>query len=310
MTPEVEVSWQQLRQIVHDWAGDAAELDEVTPLFGGAINTTLRLTTKCGQKCVLKITPHRVDRSYEDEVQQLAVLGEAGVPVPRVFQLQTGSLEKPFSYLLMEFVEGVDLGAAKLECSAEQFDQLQEHLAELVLMMHERRSPHCMRVTLAEPRRYEQWHEFFRDVFDPIWRDVEKSGVLPVKLRKTMGRVHDRLDRLIQHDDGARLTHWDLWSSNILARSDDSGRWRVTAILDPNCKYAHAEAEIAYLELFHTVTPAFLRAYQQVHKLDPEYYRVRRQVYQLYSLLNHLHLFGQEYLKSMLAMLDRVATVI
>ncbi|HEY8748962.1 MAG TPA: fructosamine kinase family protein [Tepidisphaeraceae bacterium] len=310
MTPQVEVSWQVLRQIVQDWAGEGVELDEVTPLFGGAINTTLRLTTKCGQKSVLKITPHRVDRSYEDEVLQLELLREVGLPVPRIYQLQTGSLEKPFSYLLMEFVEGVDLAVAKSQCSAGQFDQLQEHLAELVLLMHERRSPTCMRVTAAEPKRYEQWHEFFRDVFDPIWREVDKSGVLPVKSRKAMSRIHDRLDRLIQHDDGARLTHWDLWATNVLARPDDAGRWRVAAILDPNCKYAHAEAEIAYLELFHTVTPAFMRAYQQVHKIEPEYYRVRRQVYQLYSLLNHLHLFGQEYLKSMLAMLDRVGTVI
>jgi len=53
-----------------------------------------------------------------------------------------------------------------------------------------------------------------------------------------------------------------------------------------------------------------MRAYQQARKLDPEYFRVRRQVYQLYSLLDHLHLFGQEYLKSTLAMLDRVGALV
>ena len=202
MSHEVEVSWQQLRQIVLEWAGPEVELDEVTPLYGGAINTTLGLKTKCGKKSVLKITPHRVDRSYEDEAQQLGLLGEAGLPVPEIYQLQTGSLDKPFSYLLMEFVEGVDLGAAKGQCSAEQFDQLQEHLAELVLLMHERRSPVCMRVSAAEPKHYEQWPEFFRDVFDPIWKDVEKSGILPIKPRKLMSKIHDRLDRLLPMTTG------------------------------------------------------------------------------------------------------------
>jgi len=121
MTPhEVEVSWQQLRQIVHDWAGSAAELDEVTPLCGGAINTTLCLVTKCGQKSVLKITPHRVDRSYADELLQLELLREVGVPVPEIYHHHGGSLEQPFSFLLMEFVEGVDLGAAKSRCSPEE----------------------------------------------------------------------------------------------------------------------------------------------------------------------------------------------
>ena len=310
MPHEVEVSWQALRQIVREWAGTAAELEEVTPLCGGCINTTLCLQTSDNQKAVLKITPHRVDMSYADEVHQLQLLREVGVPVPEVYLCKIGSLESPFSYLLMEFVEGVDLSAARAACSPEEFDQLQTHLAELVLLLHDRRSPHYMRVTAADPRRYQNWHECYRDIFDPIWREVEASGVLPVKARKTVAKVHDRLDRFLTHDDSPRLVHWDIWATNVLARRDPGGRWRIGALLDPNCKYAHAEAEIAYLELFQTITPAFLRAYQQVHKLPPEYHRVRRQVYQLYSLINHLHLFGQEYLKRVLGMIEKVSPLV
>src|SRR5690242_10982720 len=107
MPHEVEVSWQMLGQIVRDWAGSDAELAEVTPMAGGCINTTLALTTRGGQKAVLKITPHRVDKAYADESHQLKVLEEAGVPVPEVFACRIGTLERPFSYLLMEFVEGV-----------------------------------------------------------------------------------------------------------------------------------------------------------------------------------------------------------
>jgi fructosamine-3-kinase len=311
MTPhEVEVSWQDLRQIVREWAGSAAELDEVTPMAGGAINTTLCLHTRGELKAVLKITPHRVDRVYADEQHQLQLLREVGVPVPEIYLCKIGSLENPFSYLLMEYVEGIDLSTAKSRCTPEEFDHLQHHLAELVLLMHERRSPHYMRVTAAEPKRYEDWPQCYRDIFEPIWRDMEKSALLSVKTRKTMARIHDRLDRLLAHEDCPRLVHWDIWATNILAHPGADGRWRVTALLDPNCKYAHAEAEIAYLELFHTITPAFLKAYQHVHRMPGEYHRVRRQVYQLYSLLNHLHLFGQEYLKSYLAMLDRVSPLV
>ena len=311
MTPhEVEVSWQDLRQIVREWAGSAAELDEVTPLAGGAINTTLCLLTKSGHKAVLKITPHRVDRAYADEQHQLQLLREVGIPVPEIYLCKIGSLENPFSYLLMEFVEGIDLATARAQCSREEFDRIQQHLAELVLLMHERRSPHYMRVTASEPKRYEDWPACYRDIFDPIWLDMEKSPAIPVKARKIMGKIHDRLDRLLAHDDCPRLVHWDIWATNVLARRDAGGRFCVAALLDPNCKYAHAEAELAYLELFHTVTPAFMKAYQQQHRLPAEYHQVRRQVYQLYSLLNHLHLFGQEYLKAYLAMLDRVAALV
>src|SRR6185312_5743916 len=310
MPHEVEVSWQELRQVVRDWAGTAAELDEVTPLCGGCINTTLALRTSDNQRAVLKITPHRVDMAYADEAHQLQLLREIGVPVPEVYQCKTGSLENPFSYLLMEFVEGVDLSAARTRCGGEEFEQIQQHLAELVLMLHDRRSPQYMRVTASDPKRYDKWHECYRDTFQPIWNEVEESGLLPVKPRKVIAKVHDRLDRLLAHDDGPRLVHWDIWATNVLAKPDADGRWRVSALLDPNCKYAHAEAEIAYLELFHTVTPTFMKTYQQVFKLTAEYHRVRKPVYQLYSLLNHLHLFGQEYLKSVLAMTEKVGTLV
>ena len=70
------------------------------------------------------------------------------------------------------------------------------------------------------------------------------------------------------------------------------------------------EAEIAYLELFHTATPAFLKAYQQAHKLSPEYHRVRKPIYQLYSLLNHVRLFGHEYDKALLAQVDKVGALV
>ena len=84
----------------------------------------------------------------------------------------------------------------------------------------------------------------------------------------------------------------------------------IAALLDPNCKFAHSEAEIAYMELFHTVTPAFLRAYQQSRRLAPEYHQVRKPIYQLYEMLNHLRYFGHEYLKPTVAAVERVTPLV
>src|SRR6185503_19429352 len=74
-------------------------------------------------------------------------------------------------------------------------------------------------------------------------------------VKKTIGKVHERLEKLLTHDDCPRLVHWDIWATNILAKPDEHGKWWITGVLDPNCKYAHAEAEIAYMDLFHTITP-------------------------------------------------------
>jgi fructosamine-3-kinase len=311
MTPhEVDISWQVLRGIARPWAGDDAELESVTPLAGGSINTTLALTMKDGRKAVLKITPHRVDRAYADEDSQLSLLRSAGVPVPAVYYYKLGSLDDPFSYIFMEFIEGVDLAQARAACQPDQFELLQVEFAGLVFKLHEQTNSHYQRVVCDDVKRHESWPQCYREWFDPIWHEVEKSGVLPIKCRKIVGKIHERLDRFIAHNDCPRLMHWDLWSTNIMCRLGDEGRWHIAAFLDPHCKYGHAEAELAYLELFHTVTPAFMKAYQQQRKLPPEYHQVRKPVYQLYSMLNHLRLHGQDSLKAAMGAIDRVGHLV
>ena len=309
----VDISWQVLRQIVRDWAGAAADLAEVKPLDGGSVATTLALTTAAGDRAVLKITPHRVDRTYADEALQLNLLREVGVPVPRVYRWEIGTLDHPFSYLLMEHVDGSDLPTVRECCAPDVFDGVQSELAEIVLRLHANTSTHYMRLTHAEPRRFESWATCYREIYDGIWHEVEKlSGpsALPTKCRKIVGKVHERLDVLLAHGDRPRLVHWDIWGNNLLLRRGEAGTWHVAALLDPACKYAHCEAELAYMEQFHTVTPAFLKAYQHGRRLPSEYHRVRKPVYQLYEMLNHLRVFGHEYFKPTVAAIEKVAPLV
>ena len=115
-----DISWQTLRRILREWAGESAELAEVKPLEGGAINTTLALTCADGKRCVVKISPHRVNRDYQREAYQLDLLRQVGLPTPKVYDAHIGSLEDPNSYLLMEFVDTTALATA-LPTMAEYF---------------------------------------------------------------------------------------------------------------------------------------------------------------------------------------------
>src|SRR5688572_23336652 len=124
---EVDISWEALRRIVQDWAGSSAEPSEFEPLVGGCINTTLLLKLKDGTKTVLKVSPYRVDRSFEREATQLTLLKTLGIPVPEVYAWKIGSLDDPVSYLLMEFVEGADFAHAKSLCTPEDYDDLQRN---------------------------------------------------------------------------------------------------------------------------------------------------------------------------------------
>jgi fructosamine-3-kinase len=307
-----DISWPTLRQIVRDWAGADAELDEVKLLDGGSIATTVVLHTKSGDRAVLKLTQHRVDRAYADEAHQLKLLREIGIPTAEVYRCEIGTLDSPFSYLLMEFREGIDLAKAKAECTAEQIKFVQAELAELVPQIHSQTDEHYRRVSCdGSSERFDKWAHLFREAYDPIWAEAEKTGHLPPKTRKQITRLHERLPQLLAHPDCPRLLHGDLWSANILVNKHASdGKWHVTAILDPACRYGDVECELAYLELFHTVNGDFLRTYLGDKHLANDYHRVRKPIYHLYELLNHLQLFGTEYLKPTLAAVERVAHLV
>lgn len=311
MSQELDISWQILGRIVQEGCGTSAQIAQVTSLDGGCISTAVAIQLTDDRKVVCKISPHRVDRSYVNEAHQLRFMSELGLPTPKVYAAKIGSLDDPFSYILMEFIEGFNLHQARQKCSAEEFDELQTQLAEMLLSLHERTAREYGRVEIAPaPPQFDSWPTFYRNIFDPICQEVLKSPSLPVKTRKQIGRIHDHLDRLLQHDEVPRLVHWDVWSTNILARPNGSGHWKIAALLDPNCKYAHFEAEIAYMSLFQTSTPAFLKAYQQRRRLTDEYQRLRKPIYQLDFLLNHVVLFGGEYVKQAVAAVDRLGNVV
>jgi fructosamine-3-kinase len=66
----------------------------------------------------------------------------------------------------------------------------------------------------------------------------------------------------------------------------------------------HAEADLAMTELFGGFSPVFYDAYKEVNALLPGYAE-RRDLYNLYHLLNHLNLFGGSYLYSVMSIVKR-----
>src|SRR5205823_7342127 len=121
-----------------------------------------------------------------------------------------GTLDDPFSYVLLEFIDGVDLGEAKRRTTPEEFDALQCELAELVSALHDNTNSRYMRVMEAPGESFESWPRFYRLVYDSIWHEVEKDPHLSKHCRKQIGRIHERLDRLVAHSDCPRLVHWDI----------------------------------------------------------------------------------------------------
>ena len=118
-------------------------------------------------------------------------------------------------------------------------------------------------------------------------------------MRRQCDRLLDRLDSWLSEPDFPSLIHGDLWSGNAIS-GPDGKVW----IIDPAAYVGHFEAELAMTELFGRFPAAFYQAYREVNPID-SCYRDRRDLYNLYHLLNHLNLFGGSYLSSVRQVLDR-----
>jgi fructosamine-3-kinase len=92
------------------------------------------------------------------------------------------------------------------------------------------------------------------------------------------------------HHPQPSLLHGDLWSGNIAF--DRGGR---PVIFDPATYYGDREADLAMTELFGGFSEDFYAAYRAAFPLDGGY-AVRKDLYNLYHVLNHLNLFGGGYL--------------
>lgn len=119
-------------------------------------------------------------------------------------------------------------------------------------------------------------------------------------LRDQGERLLADLPALMDHDPVPSLLHGDLWGGNM--GFDEDGH---PVIFDPAVYYGDREADIAMTELFGGFGGDFYAAYNQAWPLDPGY-RTRKDLYNLYHILNHLNLFGGGYLGQAQGMMQRL----
>ncbi|MCC6208729.1 MAG: fructosamine kinase family protein [Gammaproteobacteria bacterium] len=103
---------------------------------------------------------------------------------------------------------------------------------------------------------------------------------------------------LAGHVPAPALLHGDLWSGNVAFT-----RGGEPVIFDPAVYYGDRETDLAMTELFGGFPATFHDAYREAWPLDPGY-ELRRTLYNLYHVLNHLNLFGAGYRAQAESMID------
>ncbi len=133
------------------------------------------------------------------------------------------------------------------------------------------------------------WIEFFRSKrLLPQIKRAEKY--FDKNDLASFDKLLEKLDFLLVEPDSPSLLHGDLWSGNYMIGNDGEA-W----LIDPATYVGHAEADLAMTELFGGFDRHFYEGYKAVRPLQ-DGYEDRRDLYNLYHILNHLNLFGIMYL--------------
>ncbi len=88
----------------------------------------------------------------------------------------------------------------------------------------------------------------------------------------------------------ASLLHGDLWSGNYSGAHDGT-----PVVFDPAVYYGDRETDLAMTELFGGFSAEFYAAYNEAYPLDSGYNN-RKNLYNLYHVLNHVNIFGHSYI--------------
>jgi len=103
----------------------------------------------------------------------------------------------------------------------------------------------------------------------------------------------------VGYEPKASLLHGDLWSGNYGYLQNGE-----PVIFDPAVYYGDRETDIAMTELFGGFPTEFYAAYNESWPLDAGY-KNRKNLYNLYHILNHFNLFGGGYAMQAENMIDQ-----
>ena len=134
------------------------------------------------------------------------------------------------------------------------------------------------------------WMAFYGEHRLAFQRRLARDNGANKALLDAVARLEENLPALLgDHRPKPSLLHGDLWSGNWGFLGDGA-----PTLFDPAVYYGDREADIAMMELFGHPGRDFFTAYTEVLPLDAGY-PVRRELYNLYHILNHFNLFGGGY---------------
>lgn len=286
--------WQAISEHIAAATGQPFSAVTGRRVGGGCINATYQVEDR-GRRYFLKINQASGLPMFEAEAAGLQELAEAGaIRVPRPVCV---GVAQDSAFLALEYIDFATARQGGAEMLGRQLAALHRHVGTQFGWHRDNTIGSTPQSNTPSGR----WPDF--------WRDRRLGRQLALAAENGYGGALQRhgerlLVKLESFFDGyapqPSLLHGDLWGGNY--GFDRAG---APVLFDPAVYYGDREADLAMTELFGGFPAAFYAAYREAFPLDAGY-QVRRILYNLYHILNHLNLFGGGYLGQAEGMIARL----
>ncbi len=286
--------WEEIARHIAAVTGRPFSPKPARHVAGGCINSAMTLADD-ERELFIKLNDASLLEMFEAEAAGLAALGATRtlrVPEPLCTGIAGGQ-----AYLVMEHVPLS--GRARGDAAALAGRQLAAlHRSTWEQFGWER--DNTIGSTPQPNAPSPDWIRFWRERRLGHQLDLARRNGYRGRLQDCGTRLLEGLGTLLDHAPVPSLLHGDLWGGNM-----GYGPSGEPVIFDPAVYYGDRESDLAMTELFGGFGGDFYSAYREAWPLDPGY-PVRKTLYNLYHVLNHLNLFGGGYLAQAEGMIGRL----
>ncbi|HEX8874180.1 MAG TPA: fructosamine kinase family protein [Nitrosospira sp.] len=275
--------WAEIAAQISASTGSPFAVEAISSIGGGCINQAQRIEGK-GRQFFVKLNGPESLAMFEAEAAGLQEIRDSGTlhaPEPVCWGKSRSRAWLVLEYLEMGKVstrgaEALGAGLAAMHrCTSVKFGWRRDNTIGATPQINTRTSG---------------WVQFWREHRLGYQLQLAQANGHTGKLRILGEKLLATLDSFfLGPEPAASLLHGDLWSGNY-----GFDREAQPILFDPAVYYGDRETDIAMTELFGGFPAAFYAAYRESYPLDPGY-DVRKNLYNLYHVLNHLNLFGGGY---------------
>ena len=282
-----------LSSAIHEATHRPFEACSATSVSGGSINEAFRLEGTNGECFFLKLNDARHHPMFVAEAAGLDFI--IATNTVRVPQPIVHGIAGERSFLILEYMELSSRGDARLlgeqlaalhRCKGKAFGFAQDNY-------------------IGTTPQFNTW----KDDWVTFWRKQRLGFQLQLAAENGYeGQLQSLGEKLLDalpvffggHAPQPSLLHGDLWSGNHAYIAKGS-----PVIFDPAAYYGDRECDLAMTELFGGFHADFYTAYRASWPLDWGY-ATRRDLYNLYHILNHANIFGGGYVRQAEQMMQKL----